>query len=176
MKKILSILAVLIVANTSFAQQNDTLVNGVAKNERTMVHSSMSFGRDFCGNNFAVSNFGVDYSRKINPKTTLYVGANFFHINTTDNLIDRAPRNKNAGAMYVGASYEVSKNCIIGGDLFYNGLYNAIGGDFAFRYNFSQDSFFEFSATFARQLSPTGYHYPIPYGYNDVFHPFVLGY
>ena len=146
------------------------------KKEHIALHMTTTFGQDYFANNFFINTFGVDYSKQLNNKTTLYLGANVFNVNTAKELSDFAPRRKNAGAMYMGLSYKANENVIISGEVFYNGLFNIIGADLDLKVLFGENSFLEISASFARQLSPSGYHYPVPYWNNHIFQPFVFGY
>ena len=156
--------------------QNDAQSGQQESKEHMTLHASTTFGQDYFSNNFFINTFGADYSKQLNDKTTLYLGANIFNVNTSKELADFAPRNKHTGSMYVGMSYKANDNLIVSGDIFYNGIYNMIGGDFDMKFMFGEHSFFEISATFSRQLSPAGYHYPVPYGYDNIFNPFIFGY
>ncbi len=176
-KKWISILMVVCCSLVVFSQEYKPLKSVEDKQEHTILHASTTFGTDYFNNNFSINTFGVDYSKKLDNKTTLYMGANIFNINmNTEELADRSPRRKNTGSMYIGMTYQANDKLIVGGDVFYNGVYNVVGADLNLKFLFSENSYFEISATFARQLSMSGYHQPIPYGYNDIFHPFIFGY
>lgn len=176
MKKSILILAALLSVFTLSAQRNNSVNTQDTLSEHVTLHASTTFGQDYFCNNFFINTFGADYSKQLNSQTTLYLGANVFNINTSKELKDFAPRNKNAGAMYMGVSYQANKNLTVAGDVFYNGIYNMVGADLDLKYNFSENSFFEISFSFARQLSTSGYNQSVPYWYNEAFHPFILGY
>jgi len=177
MKRWISIFIVICCSFVAFSQEYNSLTSVDNKQERTLVHASTIFSADSYSNKFFINSFGVDYFRKIDNKTSFYVGANLFNINmNTKDLIDRSPRRKNTASFCMGMSYKANDNLILSGDIFYNGIYNIVGADLNLKFLLSEDSFFEFSASFSRQLPTAGYHQPISYGYNDVFHPFIFGY
>lgn len=173
-KSLFIILVLVLISIVSFAQNNneqDTI------KEHTNLYTSMSFGQDYFSNNFYTNTFGVDYAKQIDSKTTIYLGANVFNISMVGDPIDLAPKRKLSGSMYMGIDYQVNNKLALGGSIFYNGFYNAIGTTFDMKYQFSEDSFFELSATFIKQLNNfAGNHQPVPYGYYQVFDPFIFGY
>ena len=151
--------------------QQDTSVVGFDAMQRTVVHSSVEFGRGVFGENYAMSSIGVDYSRKVNDRVAFFGGVSLFDMSFTPQPVDLAPRNKKAMQVYAGASYKASDKFIFSGSVFYNGLFNEAGANIDMVYRFTENSYLEFSATFVHPLNTSDCHYPVPYGYYNIFHP-----
>ncbi|MGP1514901.1 MAG: hypothetical protein ACTTJH_02980 [Bacteroidales bacterium] len=176
MRQQIFILIFLLSMFNLFAQRDIRPISTKQDDEHTVLHASTTFGQDYFANKFFVNTFGVDYSKRLDNKTTLYFGANIFNINASKELIDRSPRKRNSGSMYMGISYNANDKLVIGGDIFYNGIYNMIGADLELKYHINDNNFLEIYASFSRQLSPSGNNQPIPYWYNTTFQPFIFGY
>ncbi len=172
----LAIMLVIIGAALPAKAQRRDFNKAAQDSTKTQVYTSVSFGRDLWGNSFNTQMFGVDYSQKLNSKTTLYVGANIFNVSGARQPEDKAPRRTTtSGSLYIGATYQFNDKLMVQGDVFFNTIYNSIGANVDMIYKIGEKSFLTLSATFIRS-NPSTYHQTIPYWYDDTFQPAILNY
>ena len=175
-KKFFIILLSLLLSLSVFSQRRNIGIQSDTVKTNTKLYTSISFGRDYWGNNFNTQMFGIDYSQMLDNKTTIYFGANLFNISGIRPLKDKAPKRTNtSGSFYLGASYQVNEKLFIYGDVYFCTLYNTIGLDFDLTYKIGEDSFFTFSASFECSQFSTN-NQTIPYWNYHTFQPRIFSY
>lgn len=128
--------------DTSFSQPQDAF----------LFHTSASFGKDWFGQQYFVSEYGIDYKRKINNRLTLFAGVDMYNIegNARD-LSPRKDRDLNVAA-YLGMDYKVNEKLNLAGSVFYNSFDSRLGGDLDMRYRFNDNSVLNLYFQFSKQI------------------------
>ncbi|GEM_PF-5893823 len=136
-----------LISHYAFSQNMVADTNVLNKTVFLQFHTSAFWGKDFGGNNFFATSYGLDYARRVNNKTTFFVGADM--INTDAKYRDLAPRkNKTSAEAQIGLSHKFNDRLTVSGSVFYNSFYNSIGADLDVTYMFGEDSFINFYASF----------------------------
>lgn len=155
MKKRILILFALALVLLQAHCQNLSDSNSFEKKDFMQFRTSTFWSKDFYGNDFFATSYGFDFARKINNKTTLFVGIDMLNCNTK--YRDLTPRrSKNGVEAQMGITYKFNDKLFVSGSVFYNSLYNSVGADLDVTYKFSDDAFFNFYASF----SHTDFWYP----------------
>ncbi|MDO5760217.1 MAG: hypothetical protein Q4Q06_04260 [Bacteroidota bacterium] len=148
MKRQILILFVCIFALSQVRCQIEDSSSFDNKRDFMQFHTSTFWSKDFYGDNFFAINYGFDFARQINKKTTLFVGVDMINIDTK--CKDLAPRRNKTGVdAQLGMSYQFNDKLTIYGSVFYNSLYNSIGADLDITYRFNEDAFINFYASFS---------------------------
>lgn len=149
------ILFALVLATLQVHCQNLSDSNSFEKKDFMQFRTSAFWSKDFYGNDFFATSYGFDFARKINNKTTLFVGIDMLNCNTK--YRDLAPRrSKNGVEAQIGITHKFNDKLFVSGSVFYNSFYNSVGADLDVTYKFSDDAFFNFYASF----SHTDFWYP----------------
>lgn len=149
------ILFALVLATLQVQCQNLSDSNSFEKKDFMRFRTSAFWSKDFYGNDFFATSYGFDFARKINNKTTLFVGIDMLNCNTK--YRDLAPRrSKNGVETQIGITHKFNDKLFVSGSVFYNSFYNSVGADLDVTYKFSDDAFFNFYASF----SHTDFWYP----------------
>ncbi len=142
----------------------------------------MVMGRDWCGEGFYADNVAIDYSKWLNPKVGIRIGAEVGEISShlLDSSQDKAPyaRNKRRSAISVGMDYLPNPNTLISFTAFFdnidlNGFNDRYGAsrlytrgfNANFVYRFNEESRICLSLTVAESNNPYSFANPYsPYG------------
>lgn len=140
--------------DTTFSQPQDAF----------LFHTSASFGKDWFGQQYFVSEYGIDYKRKLNNRLTLFAGLDMYNIEGhARDLSPRKERDLNVAA-YLGMDYKVNEKLNLAGSVFYNSFDSRLGGDLDMRYRFSDNSILNLYFQFSKQMSD-GINTPMFYPY-----------
>lgn len=176
-KKLFTLVILLISAVGCFAQ--DSLSNSWGD---IRLSAGLAMGRDFCGTGFYSDNVSIDYSKRLNPKANIRLGASVGEISSglLNDCEDKAPYSKahRRTSAYAGFDYDINPNLFVSVTAFFDNVNlggfnhrlgtsqlqtNAVNASMT--YKFKDNGFLRLSFTYLESNNPLIYHYPCsPYG------------
>lgn len=143
----------------SYSQKSDSTDYGDMR-----LSAGMLMGRDFFGEKFFSDNVSFEYSKWLNPKAGIRLGANVGEIHSSflDNCEDKAPYSQNHRRVsaYVGLDYVINPRILISVTAFFdnvnlNGYNRRFGASRLYTNGFNANMIYKFSNDALLSLSFT---------------------